>query len=81
MNGTEARYSGILVKKNTIQKPKHKIHLSVTNGEAVTALRNFIFSFDKGKRISALTLFDGGSILMAHNKKTEAVLTERFFLT
>ena len=47
MYGTEPRYNEILVITNTIQKPERKIYLDIANNEALTALRNFISSFDK----------------------------------
>ena len=43
----EPRYNEILVITNTIQKPEREIYLDITNNEAMTALRNFILSFDK----------------------------------
>ena len=43
----EPQYNEILVITNAIQKPECNIYLDITNNEAVTALRNFILSFDK----------------------------------
>ena len=47
MYGTEPRYNEILIITNTIQKPEHKISLNISSNEAMTALCNFILSFDK----------------------------------
>ena len=48
----------------------------------MTALRNFILSFDKTglkEKISMFAFFDGGYILTDDNKKRETILTERIF--
>ena len=83
MYGTEPRYNEILVITNTIQKPERKIYLDITNNEAVTALRNFILSFDKtGSKekefLCSLSSMDD-TFLPNDNKKRKTILTERIF--
>ena len=63
---------------NTIQKPKRKIFLDITNNEAMTALRNFILSIDKtgSKEKEFLRSLSSMEDTFLHNKKTDAILTE-----
>ena len=78
----EPRYNEILVITNTIQKPKSKIFLDMTNNEAMTALRNFILSSDKTlkeKNFCARFLRLEDTLLRLAITKTDAILTEIFF--